>query len=346
MEQKQIDEYISSGKTEIISSIDRLTILGDDTGNFETMINNNNFGFIERQGVALHPYKRNFYCVDGSLIQWTDNPKFKAIRYEFNPNNIKLSKEREHQRAVADIIKTMKYPKVSRADVAFDFMGYDLSSYQIIDKQGRKKNYWVSALNKLETLYVGAPQADLRIRIYDKRKEQKIKAPLNWWRIEFQFRDEGCRTIQGESLTGGQVLQCKPHIINLFEGLRIVKLDYKTIENIQERAMVKLLLEEPDTIKELANATRAKYKKILSTLQSEKEIELEKIFVIHHDKLLKNIQEYLVLAERNNVLGKTRKDDRRTKEEIENTPVSYDNYTSDDERFAVESAKMHMLYND
>lgn len=343
--EEQIEEYVKTGKKDIKVSIDRLTILGDDTGNFETMINNDNYGFIQRVGLAQHPYKRNFYCVDGSLIQWTDNPKFKALRYEFNPNNIKNSKEREHQSAVAAVIKTMKYPRLSRVDVAFDFFGYDLSEYNILDKGGRKKNYWVDGLNKLETLYIGAPNADARIRIYDKAKEQKIEQPLKWWRVELQYRDDACRSVQGQLTLGKNKITCNPHLINLLQHIRIFKPNYKSLENIQERALVKLLLEEPESIKELAKATRSKYKKILSTLPSEKEIDVEQLFISHHDKVLKNIQRYLIIAERNDVFNKTLKDTRRTKEELENSTVLYDHYTESESQFLLESAKMHLLYN-
>jgi len=343
---QKLEKLIEYDKEKFVTcSLDKLTMLGDDTGNFETMINNNRFGFIERSGVAKHPYKRWFPCLDGSNIQWTDIANFKAIRYEFNPNKIKNSKEREHARAVAEIIKTMKYPKISRFDVAFDFYGYDFNKYIIQDTLSRKKNYWVDSSDQLETLYVGSPNADMRIRIYNKAKEQKIEYPLNWWRIELQYRNDSCRTVQGEVLHGDAIVSISPMIINLLKTLKLYQPSYKQIENVQERAMVKMLLDEPETIKELSKATRSKYKKILSTLPSEKEIDLNELFMSHHDKVLRDIQQFLIIAERNNKLKKPLKDDRRTKEELDNTPVLHDNYTKEESEFLIASAKMHMLYN-
>lgn len=345
---KDIEKLVEYSQQKFITcSLDKLTILGDDTGNFETMINNNNFGFIERSGMAKHPYKRWFPCVDGSNIQWTDMANFKAIRYEFNPNNVKLSKEREHQRAIADIIKTMKYPKISRYDVAFDFYGYDLSTYKIVDKVGRKKNYWVDRSDTLETLYVGSPTADMRIRIYNKAKEQKIEFPLDWWRVELQFRDEACSSVQGFVHMKEGTMTVPAFIPNLLDSLRVYKPNYAQMDNVQEIAMVKLLLEEPDYIKQLSKNSRAKYKKILSNLPNEEEIDLQNLFISHHDKILKTIQDYLLIAERNNVLDKPKKDDKRTQEQLENTIIEHDDdyYTKDESEFLLESAKIHLLYN-
>jgi hypothetical protein len=321
----------------ITCSLDKLTILGDDTGNFETMINNNPFGFIVRQGMAKHPYKRWFPCVDGSNIQWTDLKNFKAIRYEFNPNSVRdNSKEREHRRAVTDVIKAMKNPKVSRFDVAFDFYGHNFNDYKIQDKTSRKKNYWLDNSDNLETLYIGSQGASFRFRIYDKAREQKIESGLNWWRLELQYRDEHCETI----------FDSKPYIMNPFNTLRVYQPSYKQIENVQERAMVKLLLEEPETIKELNKNTRAKYKKILSTLPSEKEIDLENLFASHHDQILKTILNYVKIAERNNTLSKSKKADRRTQEELDEPIFHYDDYyTEQESEFLLQTAKIHLLYN-
>ena len=340
---KKLVEY--NDKRFVTCSLDKLTILGDDTGNFETMINNNNFGFIKTSGMAKHPYKRWFPCQDGSNIQWTDIANFKAIRYEFNPNSLRDSREREHRRAVTEIIQTMKYPKISRFDMAFDFYGYDFNKYIIRDKRGRKKNSWLDGSDQLETMYIGSPSADLRIRIYNKAKEQKIEYPLDWWRIELQFRDDACRSVQGELVTNNGVMNIKPQIPNLLETIRMFQPSYQQIDNIQERAMVKLLLEEPETIKELAKATRSKYKKILSTLPSEKEIDLKELFEIHHDKILSSIQYYIRVAERNDVMKKNKKVDKRSQEELK-LPVAHDNYTEHDKQFSIESTKMHILYND
>ena len=342
---KTVERLLEYNEKKFITcSLDKLTILGDDTGSFEAMINNNNFGFIKSHGTASHPYKRYFACMDGSNIQWTDIATHKAIRYEFNPNKLNESIEREHRRAIASIIKTMKYPKVSRYDMAFDFYGYDFNKYIIHDKNSRKKNVWLDRSDQLETMYIGSPNADLRIRIYNKALEQKIETPLDWWRIELQFRDDACRSVQGEIIMNNQTIQISPCIPNLLETVRMYQPAYKQIESITERALVKLLIEEPETIRELSKNARTKYKKILSTLPSEKEIDLKNLFEIHHDKILSDIRKYLRIAERNDVLNKNKKIDIRNKEELE-LPINHEYYTQQDKEFTIESTKMHMLFN-
>lgn len=271
-------------------SLDKLTILGDDCGRFEETINNNHFGFIEGDSVAAHPYKRNYYMQDGSLLQWTDNRSHRALRYEFNPNKITtLDKERTHRRAVVDIIRTMKYPEPSRIDIAIDIHGVDLGNYSFIDLHSRKKNYWVDGIDRLETLYIGASKSDLRVRIYDKAREQETEGEGSWWRMEAQVRGEFVKSVLERGL-------------NPFHGIRVAKLGWKQIENIQERAMVKLLLEDPLTIGELSKHTRRKYKKILASLPTTEEINVAGIYEDNRQKIRKDIDYWLDFANRNNVI--------------------------------------------
>lgn len=275
------------GETLVKVSVDRLTILGADSGSFGETINNNNFGFIEGSSIAPHPYKRQFYMTDGSLLQYTDNKEMNALRYDFNPNNVNNhDSERTHQRAVADIIRTMKYPKISRVDIAIDLKDVDLGCYTFTDNVGRKSNSWVDSSNRLETLYVGAPNANLRLRIYNKAKEQKQEGV--WWRIEAQIRNEWCEAV----LKGA----------NPFEGISIGKPSWKQIENVQERAMVKLLLDYPDTMSELSRHTKTKYKKMLTSLPTDEHLDAVPIYENNRKEVMKTINFWTMFAGRNNVI--------------------------------------------
>lgn len=276
---------------DISFSVDRLTILGDDSGRFETTINRNQFGFILRDSIAPFPYRRQFYMVDGSLLQYTDSSKLSALRYDFNPNNIRPSKESEHRRAVVDILRTMKYPRISRVDIAFDFKGVDLSGYNFIDEGVRKKNMWFDGTNKLETLYIGAPNAHLRIRVYDKAKERRKageEVEGHWWRVEAQIRDEWVNHF----LLG----------IDPFSGLQIKQATWNEFEDIREQAMVKFLLDFPEKIGELSKNSRAKYKKILASLDANKEIDVQSLYAESKTEIRKQIDYWLDFSRRNDVI--------------------------------------------
>lgn len=349
MNQDRMVDYVLNDRREIKASIDKLTILADDTGNFDRMVNENHYGYMKAPTLAKHPYKKNFHCVDGAILQWTNEHKFQAVRFEFNPNNIRgTDKENNHMAAVADILGSLKNPNVSRMDVAYDFIGYDFNRHKIIDNLGVKKNYWVDANNALETLYVGAPGSDIRIRIYDKAKEQKVKVKgFKWWRVELQLRGDACKPLQGKiwDENSKTLMRIVPGFVNL-NGIKIVLPSLKQIEKVQERAMVKLLLEEPETMAELGKQAKAKYKKILSSLPTEQEIDLDSVHNDNQSKIMHELQRYLQFSERNNFENNVRRSDKRSQEELDNTPVDHDSYTKDDEKFLIESAKAHLLYNE
>jgi hypothetical protein len=269
-------------------TIDKLVILGDEVKHsFEQTINNNNFGFIEGSGMAKHPYDRNFYMTDGSVLQHSKVANMKALRYEFNPNNINTNdKENTHLRAVYECINTMKYPKISRIDVAIDLYDFNLSEYNIIH-ESVKTCEWKDRGGRIETYYIGAPNSDIRFRIYNKAKEQKID-DLNWWRVEVQLRDELAKFI----LSGG----------NPFELINFVKPAIRNVKDMSTRAMLFYLEHNPTEWENLSKPTKIKYKKILNTLPSDKEINLADLYNDSADKIKADLKKWLYIAEKNNVI--------------------------------------------
>ena len=208
-------------------SIDNLTIVADDSGRFASLANDPLFSFIERWSPASFPYDKSFYCEDGSIIQYTKREETRALRYEFNPNKIETE---DQQKNVERILGTMKYPEVSRVDVAFDIKGVDISQYYVLDLVGRKSNVFRDGGGKLETHYIGAPHAPLRIRIYNKAVEQGVKG--HWWRIEAQLRGDWCKAINGTLNQNGITLP--PSMPDFFEGVKLRIPDISHAKNINE----------------------------------------------------------------------------------------------------------------
>lgn len=268
-------------------SIDKITILGDTSDKFETIINNNQYGFIEGSGLAKHPYDRNFYMADGSLLQYAKTSGMKALRYEFNPNKINDDKEKIHSRSVAECIATMKYPKLSRVDIAIDLFDVNIADYEI-HHDSVKTNEWRDRSRRLETLYVGAPNSDMRFRIYNKAKEQQMDDGRIWWRIEAQLRDEFATLL----LIG----------FNPFEKLSISQSQLKQIDDIRVRSMLYYLEQFPEEWSNINRTSKERYKKILNTLTSKEEIKLAAMYQHEQQRISYELSEWLKIAERNNVI--------------------------------------------
>ena len=268
-------------------SIDKITILGDMSDKFETIINNNRYGFIEGSGLAKHPYDRNFYMADGSLLQYTKTSGMKALRYEFNPNKINDDKEKIHSRSVAECIATMKYPKLSRVDIAIDLFDINIADYEI-NHESVKTNIWRDRSKRLETLYIGAPNSDIRFRIYNKAKEREMDDNRLWWRIEVQLRDEFATL----PLIG----------FNPFEKILISKSSIQQIEDIRIRSMLYYLEQFPEEWTNVSHRSKIRYKKILNTLPSKEEIQLADTYRSEQQRIINELSEWLKIAERNNVI--------------------------------------------
>jgi hypothetical protein len=118
-----------------------------------------------------------------------------GTRIEFNPNYISVDEVVEH----ISFLTSCNQFRLSRLDIAFDILNeYDLHDF-VIDLPRVKRNVYTSSAGKLETLYLGAPKSNKRVRIYDKRLERlsagysELQLPSMWWRVEVQLRADYAR---------------------------------------------------------------------------------------------------------------------------------------------------------
>lgn len=237
-------------------SVDRLTILGYANDRFKPFIENSIFVLDKRS--AKLPYKEQWHCVDGSLIQLGDKD---IIRYDFNPNNVRSG---EHEKHVFQLLKTIKHARLSRIDIAFDFYGHDLSEYTWLDYRSRKRNYWTDSSNKLETLYIGAKDSEWKIRIYDKAKEQKDDTGLCWWRIEAQLRAGFAEDWED---------------INPFDGLLAVKSNFEHLDvSWDMKAKLEYLMNHPEQFAKLAKGTKSKFKQLLGAYGEYLPVDIQQLY--------------------------------------------------------------------
>ena len=169
------------------------------------------------------------------------------MRVEFNPNKLTYY---EMNWLKENIINYMEDVGFTRLDLAFDFE-YDLSSYYAMTDKAVKKTIFYGRNGKAETKYFGVRDSDRFIRIYNKKQERKDNADIeidseHLWRVEIELKRD-----------------MVDHWNDCFNDLHILKPNLKTIDNIKERAMIYLLINEEDEWGNLERRTKNKYREIL-----------------------------------------------------------------------------------
>lgn len=236
-------------------SIDRLTIIAYDTGMMESYLRNS--GYIVRQDFSRnHGFRHAYHCQNGELIEIGDKQK---VRIDFNPNTANMKE-------IEDILSRLKYPHLTRLDIAVDYFGIDLSHIEWTSSKRRKRNEWYSAKGALETLYIGAPSSDKRYRIYnkllerlEKGEERDIRAMDGHWRIEVQKRFK----------ESDNILDPTEYLLHDLFDIRPVSkhVDLSHIEKTMERLVVSTLIEKPHELMNLSKNARPKYKKMIKEAQ-------------------------------------------------------------------------------
>lgn len=274
-------------------SIDKLVIVGYDTGSFSNCVSDPSWEYIDSMTGSAYPYNKAWHCRDGSYIQWSNSENHKDIRFEFNPN--KCEKEN-----VIQILNCMKYGSLNRVDIAFDFLEVDLSRYQVLDQKGRSFNDWYSGTCQLETRYMGSPNSDLQVVLYDKAKEQGIEG--KWWRIEARLKGEWLKGLNKEKKNAKGLYHA--FIENPFEGITISLPDEKEYMHmeIKDKAMIEYLLAHPEAMGQLKRNTRLKYKKILAGLGSNKEIKIYENFNDNYSDIMYQIHIWTEESRKNDVI--------------------------------------------
>lgn len=233
-------------RADVSAHIDRLTLLAKpqygDLGRLEDELCKS--ALVEKVTEAKFPYRRAFKCIDGIYISTKDTlaDQIPPFRLDFNP----WKKSDDVVRELRRILSIVERPRVTRLDVAIDYIGVDLSMVEWMEDRSRKRQELRSSSRRLETLYLGSLKSNNLLRIYDKGLESEKDFP--WWRVEAQMRiEKGC-----------QVWAKNP-----FSGLHGSARAAPPGGRMQEIAMIELLRSHPEYLSDLEPHLRAKYKKRL-----------------------------------------------------------------------------------
>lgn len=234
-------------------SIDRITLIAYDNGHFTHYLNNSGYVDIDFQTKKTYGFRQAYRGLYGEFIEVDGKGK---VRLDFNPNKANANE-------IGYILSYLKYPHLTRLDIAVDYFEVDFQDVEWSSMRSRKKNYWKDEYGTLETLYLGAQTSDKRFRIYNKALEmrEKKKESINaghWWRVEVQQRFKA-----NENYSPSEYLL--PNLFDIRPYRK--KLDISFIDKFSERMMVAGLLEHPEELKKADKKTRAKYKKLLEEVR-------------------------------------------------------------------------------
>ena len=114
---------------------------------------------------------------------------------EYNPNKVKI--EDVPQLKFLRFIKIEKI-EIKSIDIAID-LDINITDLVVNKRHGNEYRATIGHSN-LETLYLGAFGTSGHIRIYDKKKEQKIKEDINWTRFEITYKNLGFMDIASSEI--------------------------------------------------------------------------------------------------------------------------------------------------
>lgn len=183
----------------------------------------------------------------------------KRLRLEFNPNRATSDEIRQ---MYINIIATMKYPELTRIDLAFDY-AENLSDVRWIDKKGRPSSQYRNGKCVLETYYAGGSRSKLRVVMYDKKAERASKQGVDpeelgerdWWRIELRFKENEIDKLFNDD--GYNPFDELTPYIPMALGLQSLKWKDRCV-------VMALMAEEGESIfGEMDAKSRAKYKNLL-----------------------------------------------------------------------------------
>lgn len=216
-----------------------------------------------RQLTKSHDPYRYMYILPmklGTVSIADNNAKVgKRLRLEFNPNRATSDEIRQ---MYINIIATMKYPELTRIDLAFDY-AENLSDVRWIDKKGRPSSQYRNGKCVLETYYAGGSRSKLRVVMYDKKAERASKQGIDpeelgerdWWRIELRFKENEIDKLFSDD--GYNPFEELTPYIPMALGLQSLKWKDRCV-------VMALMAEEGESIfGEMDAKSRAKYKNLL-----------------------------------------------------------------------------------
>lgn len=262
-------------KESINVSLDRITITGSivrhktDITELKEYLKNSNWEYISDTEFRLIRINEN--DIAEHVAGLYKNPFQNSSWRLDTSNHLKNNSVYNELSEIQNVVKFMQNPKISRLDLAFDYINMDIDSPSMVHdiyrfnssktiyskKQLEDLTHYVvfkSRSQKIQTIYSGKRTSGFMIRYYDKIAEQRSRKKeipdtvKKWERLEIQL---------GSAEKTGNWFEHTKEMLNYFK--KPVYSDMKPTD----RAMFFALQEGVVSYSDLSKETRSKYRKLI-----------------------------------------------------------------------------------
>lgn len=243
-------------------SLDEITVAGEiNISECKDSLKENNWVLTSVNPIDGEPSTYNLFR-DGDSIATLSKNRYYSDSWRIDTSNHLTAQEKRH---ITNITRLFNKPRITRIDVAVDFINFDDAGMIYTLYRPNTKIFYTRGTNgKFESITAGVKKSLQVYRYYNKlielRQNHGIKAPpyiKNWERLELQLRQtKTYNTVQDWDNRVEKMLNC----LILPEVTRLA------VPNVKERAMINQLLNHPEEFKYISSRTRAKYRKKIREL--------------------------------------------------------------------------------
>lgn len=243
-------------------SLDEITVAGEiNISECKDSLKENNWVLTSVNPIDGEPSTYNLFR-DGDSIATLSKNRYYSNSWRIDTSNHLTAQEKRY---ITNITRLFNKPRITRIDVAVDFINFDDAGMIYTLYRPNTKIFYTRGTNgKFESITAGVKKSLQVYRYYNKlielRQNHGIKAPpyiKNWERLELQLRQtKTYNTVQDWDNRVEKMLNC----LILPEVTRLA------VPNVKERAMINQLLNHPEEFKYISSRTRAKYRKKIREL--------------------------------------------------------------------------------
>ena len=182
------------------------------------------------------------------------------FRIEFNP--AKCSED--DMKLIYHLLSMVKNKRCTRIDLCINFHD-DVMGYKLVDGRLRSEVEYRNPTGRIETLYRGSDRSKDRLKLYDKKKEQKdVKNKViehDWCRIEETIKENKAECYEDW---------------DWFKGVKLVNREPTFPPDIdpKDRMVARCIMAGLDDITELKKDYRSKIQKIIKSVTYEEEFDI------------------------------------------------------------------------
>ena len=242
-------------------SLDEITVSGDiNIDKCKDRLRENNWILTSVSRIDGQPSTYNLFRDADSIATLSKN-KYYSDSWRIDTSNHLTAQEK---RQITNITKIFNKPRITRIDIAVDFINFDdAGMIYTLYRPHTKTFFTIGANGKLESITAGVRKSRQVYRYYDKfveLQQKRVTVPdyiKNWERAELQLR---------QTKTYNTVQDWGDRVVKMLNCLSLPEVTRLAVPDVRERAMINQLLHHPDEFQNVSSKTRAKYRKKIREL--------------------------------------------------------------------------------